>query len=396
MKERPYGDSAPGKQNDKVFGNVWIKDTNELHSTEKNLAGRYCGKLYNWLEIDMFGKAWLCCPSWLPYPIGNILDQSVDEIWNSEKAQELRNQVFSGDWKYCQHKLCPEIVSDRLPYIDQIKNDPNLSAHELQALQNSSTYADAMPTKINFSNDESCNLKCPSCRTDKILFTSGIEYKIRKKINDKIFEEFFSKPTDRKFEIFVTGSGDPFASKIFREMLFSIDGEQFPNLVINFQTNGVMFTSKMWSKLHRIHYNLSNCKISFDAGTRYTYENKTRLGGHWNILLENCDFLDNKQKYFPNFEIEYDFVVQADNYKEMKTFATLILERYPNAKHINFTLVSDWGTWNEETYEKKCIWKQSHPEYTQFLEILKDPIFTNPKINLNNLRDLWLKANKFT
>ena len=66
---------------------------------------------------------------------------------------------------------------------------------------------------------------------DKILFTSGPEYDKRKEINDKIVRMFFTEPTDRKFGLMCTGSGDPFASKIYRDMLSNIDGKKFPNLL---------------------------------------------------------------------------------------------------------------------------------------------------------------------
>ena len=114
---------------------------------------------------------------------------------------------------------------------------------------------------------------------------------------------FLTEPTDRKFGIFVTGSGDPFASKIFRDMLYNIDGSKFPNLAISMQTNGVMYTPKMWEKLYKIHSNLRDCRISFDAGTKDTYENKTRLNGDWDLLLDNCAFLDKQRETYPEFRI---------------------------------------------------------------------------------------------
>ena len=70
----------------------------------------------------------------------------------------------------------------------------------------------------------------------------SVEYNKQKLINDKICNIFFSKPTDRTFEINVTGSGDPFASIIYREMLTELNGKDFPNLKVNLNTNGVMFT----------------------------------------------------------------------------------------------------------------------------------------------------------
>lgn len=377
---RPYSKLSDGRILDPDFGPVWIKETQGMNSSKKDLSGRYCSKLYTWLEIDMWGKAWMCCPSWLPYPIGNVLENTLEEIWNGPNAQKLREQIFTGNWKYCQHEFCPMIASDSLPLLSDIKNPPTTTVAPL-------------PTKINFSNDESCNLKCPSCRVDKLLFTEGPLYERRKLVNDKIYDMLFGQPTDRNFSIHVTGSGDPFASRIYREMLQRIDGAIFPNLEVNLQTNGVMFTTKNWDRISKIHKNLKRCAISFDAGTKDTYENKTRIGGNWDLLIENCKFLDTKTLEYPNFSIAYDFVVQVDNYKEMRRYAKTIINNFPNAGSINFSLVTDWGTWSKEVYEQKCIWKDTHPEYNNLLNVLQDDIFRHPKVRLGNVTPIWKTAN---
>ena len=69
---RPYSTHADGHYQDPVFGRIWIKDITGMSATKKDLKGRYCPKLYTWLEVDMHGRAWMCCPSWLPYSIGNV------------------------------------------------------------------------------------------------------------------------------------------------------------------------------------------------------------------------------------------------------------------------------------------------------------------------------------
>ena len=377
---RPYSKLSDGRILDPDFGPVWIKETQGMNSSKKDLSGRYCSKLYTWLEVDMWGKAWMCCPSWLPYPIGNVLENTLEEIWNGPRAKKLRQQIFTGNWNYCQHEFCPMISSDSLPLLSDIENAPT------------STIA-PLPTKINFSNDESCNLKCPSCRVDKLLFTEGPLYERRKHVNDKMYDMLFGQPTDRQFSIHVTGSGDPFASRIYREMLQRINGADFPNLEVNLQTNGVMFTPKNWDRIYKIHNNLRRCAISFDAGTKDTYENKTRVGGNWDLLLENCKFLDTKTLEYPNFNMAYEFVVQVDNYKEMRRYAKTIINNFPNAGSINFSLVTDWGTWPKEVYEQKCIWKDNHPEYNSLLDILQDDIFKHPKVRLGNVTPIWKTAN---
>ena len=392
-QHQPWSSSASGHMHHPLFGNVWIKDTKGLDYGKHNLKGKYCNKLYTWLEVDMYGRCWMCCPSWLPYPIGNVLEDSLDEIWNGPRAQELRKQVFDSEWNYCQASFCPSIQSNNLPDIQDIIDEKHpVHKHELVALKTKDLKSTALPTYINFSNDESCNLKCPSCRTTKLLYTSGPLYDKRKAINDKMIEMFLTTPTDRHFGIFVTGSGDPWASKIYRDMLYNLNGKDFPNLDIAMQTNGVMYTPKLWNRISNIHDNLTDCRISFDAATKDTYENKTRLNGDWDLLLSNCTFLDSKQAEFPKFRIIYDFVVQYDNYKEMKQYIELVTEMFPNHHQVCFSMVSDWGTWNPDQYKEKCIWKTDHPDHQAFLDCLKDPIFDRSNVSLGNLSSMRRKA----
>ena len=51
------------------------------------------------------GDVHLCC--WLETPpIGTIHYQSVEEVWNSQKAQEIRRTILDGSFKYCSRD-CP-------------------------------------------------------------------------------------------------------------------------------------------------------------------------------------------------------------------------------------------------------------------------------------------------
>ena len=85
---------------------------------------------------------------------------------------------------------------------------------------------------------------------------------------------------ERHFILSITGSGDPFASRVYRDLLHSLDGRDFPNLEIALQTNGVLLTPRNWERMKRVHGNISSIIISFDAASEATY-NVTRRGGHW-------------------------------------------------------------------------------------------------------------------
>ena len=357
-----------------------------MKNDDLDLHGYFCPVPFGHLEIIQNGDVYLCCPSIMPYHIGNLLwdNQSIEELWNGPNAIAVRESIFDGTYSYCDRGNCPKIQHGLTKSKEFIFKDKPLISNAREALLHNDSIME-LPQAVVLSHEQSCNLWCPSCRLEKILYTKGPLYDKAKIINDKIIDAFLTKPTDRYFSISCLGAGDPFASKLTRDMLYNIKGNKFPNLQVFLGTNGLMFTEKMWNKMHKIHHNLFRCDISVDAGTKETYEQKTRLGGDWELLLTNCDFLNSITNNYKNFEIAYSFVAQVENYKEMPVFAKLFLDRYDNADQLFFKKVNDWDTWNEEEFEQRAIWKTTHPDHEQFLDVLKDPIFDNPKIFLGNL-----------
>ena len=64
-----------------------------------------------------------------------------------------------------------------------------------------------------------------------------------------------------------------------------------------------------------------------------------------------------------------DIVVQQHNYKELPKIVKLA-ERY-NFNNINFTLLTNWGTFTEKQLAHLQVWKPEHPEYNNFIKVLK-------------------------
>lgn len=354
---------------DDLFGEVIVKDMSGMPEKSKPLEGKFCYKPFNYIDVSFDGRVWVCCPGWLPYSIGNLTKNTLEEIWNGEQAKLLRESMLDSSFRYCNQKLCPDIADDRLSDVPGIiPNNP-------------------MPTRVYLAMDESCNLSCPSCRIQKIQHNDGPMYEFRKKILDKTIEGVLGEPHNRVVNLHVTGSGDPFGSKIFREFLMEFDPTPWPNLNLGLVTNGVMLTETNWKRIKKWHNRIVDIRISFDAGTEKTY-NITRRGGNWEQLLENCKFLNKEVKNHPFLRIHTDFVVQDLNYKEMTDYAKMVILKFPNFATANFSLVNDWGTWDKDTLERRCIWKTSHPEFSQFKRQLQSGILRHPKVNLGSVK--WL------
>lgn len=352
-------------------------DTEGSLNQVQDLKGRFCRNPFEKVEIHANGKMYNCCPGWTDLPLGDVGENGVDDLWNSDVSQEFRRSILDGSFRYCRHKICPAIQNGSLPTLEEARQTPKYR----DIIDQKKLVADA-PTIIDFSHDRSCNLACPSCRTDKILLTEGGEFKTVKSHHDQLVDAYFSEPTDRKFAIKVTGSGDPFASKIYREFLFGLNGADFPNLTVNLQTNGVMFTEKNWQNIHKIHRNLGFILVSCDAATPETYS-PIRKGGDWDLLMKNLAHLGARRAEGCFNHYRMDFVVQAENFHEMPAFVDLAKKM--GVDMVYFMLVRNWGTWPKEVYETKCIWKKTHPKFDTFMETLRDPRLGDAVVNLGNL-----------
>ena len=68
------------------------------------MNNRFCRQPWSFVEVHSDGKVWNCCPSWITKPMGNILEQSWEEVWNGKIAQEYRDELMKNySVKYKSH-----------------------------------------------------------------------------------------------------------------------------------------------------------------------------------------------------------------------------------------------------------------------------------------------------
>jgi MoaA/NifB/PqqE/SkfB family radical SAM enzyme len=154
-------------------------------------------------------------------------------------------------------------------------------------------------------------------------------------------------------------------------------------------TNGLLLTPEVWEKMSKIHSNIENIFISIDAATSQTYE-KVRVNGKYETLLKNVEFLGQKRRESKLEYLTFAFIVQKNNYKEMADIIE-VARRY-NVDRVVYSLLDDWESWQKEDYLKNAVCNPEHPEYPQFLEILKNPVFDDPIVNLGNITCHRVKA----
>jgi organic radical activating enzyme len=326
-------------------------------------------------------RQYLCCPSWLDVDIWD--GNGIKSSFNSQKANDVRDSILDGSYKYCNHIQCP--------YLSGMKNG-KLSKKFIEKTKENIDFFKKVntPNTINFCFDRSCNFQCPSCRNELINYLgsnrNGVDLKL-KEIENEMSSEIK--------RLYLSGSADPFYSKSFRQFLINLDSKKFKNLKsIHLHTNASLWNEDMWEKMKSVHSLVNSCEISIDAATKETYETKTRIGGNWETLLDNLKFITK----IPTIKFySFSFVVQDTNYTEMYDFYRMI-ETYMKVRkdkikwEVKTNVITNWGTYDEFTFIKKDVSNPLHEKFSDFLMEL-DKIKNLPNI-VHNFHHLYQSVKK--
>lgn len=334
-----------------------------------------CSAPFNYTEV-YDNRQFLCCPSWLPIDVND--GNGIVSSFNSEKSKEIRKSILDGSYKYCDEIQCPflaRLKSNQIPTNFIPKTPESIKRFEEVT----------HPSIVNFCFDRSCNFQCPSCRNELINYTGKERLSVESKLKE--VEEQISPYAKR---LYLSGSADPFYSKSFRQFLINLDTKKFKNLKsIHLHTNASLWNESMWDKMKAIHKLANSCEISIDASTKETYETKTRIGGNWDILIDNLHFITG----IPTIKhYIFSFVVQDTNYTEMFEFYKLI-ESYMKFRtdkikwEVKTNVITNWGTYSDVAFRQKDVSNPKH-EYHQNFLIELDKIKGLPNI-VHNFHHLY-------
>lgn len=287
------------------------------------------------LLIDFHGDCFVCgCEAWLPISVGHITEfTDLHHVWENSIAQQLQATTQAGSsFEYCAVTRCD------IQKYDLIHNEYTVS--------------------INI--DESCNLWCPSCRSKKTMITDGDQFEKKQSWVKHVVDllEKFDEPT----RIIMSGNGDPLASAIMRPLVRNFRPR--PSHWIKLFTNGLLLKKQLSDTA--VIEKIDEYLMSIDAGSKEVYE-KIRLGGKWEILMENFDWLKLNAK--KNAKIDITAVIQKLNYQDLDNFCQLAIKYGWGA---GITRLDNWATWMPEEFKYHNVMDPSHPDYIDALEVLLD------------------------
>jgi MoaA/NifB/PqqE/SkfB family radical SAM enzyme len=305
--------------------------------------------------------------------LGNIFKNDIEEVWNSKAAKKIRNSILDQSFKYCEKAYCPIAA--------EADNVVQKSIYRINKIDDSLKKMIISPqTKlITFNYDQSCNLYCISCR-------KAIYHTPKSRVEEliKIQKALLKKDFIKNVETFsIAGAGEPFASKVYLDLLERINQRDFPGLKLNILTNGLLLTPPMWKKFQNIHYAVYSINLSIDAASGRVYE-KIRRGGNFKKLLNNLEFLAQLRKENQIAYLSIRFVVHSENFHDMIKFVKL--GQKFDCDIVFFQLIVKFGGFTDDEYKRLAVHHKSHPKHKKFLKIVKNPIFKEKIVNSQNLK----------
>lgn len=278
--------------------------------------GKFCRMPFDALQIDQDGDVQLCdCQAFMPYTIGNIYENSLQDIWSSEAADRVRQSVADEDFTYCSWSCAHLATLPDRPAVVPVTQD--------------------FPKTIKLDMDRSCNLKCPSCREDIIIEKHSDRINKQVELYEHIKQWALNNP-DKVIRLHPVESGEVFASHSGLTFLKSLRDYPHNNLKLTITTNGTLI-NRHQELLSNISHLIESFAVSIDASTPETYAQVR--GGDWNELLAGLDFVKNN---FKN-PVLFRFCIQKNNCHEIESFADFARQYRAN---INYQKIADWGHWN--------------------------------------------------
>lgn len=306
-----------------------------------------CPRPFDTVTIDKNGNVYACeCSSWLPVIIGNLQLQELSEIIESDRLKNVQDSIIDNTYKHCNENLCSWLLDTR----EETKSwSTNIPFRQLK--------------NIRLGIDNSCNLSCPSCRTQQIFEKKGTRLKSRIRMAKKIIS--YLESTSHDITVHLGSDGDPFASLVYRYFLQNCPKKL--NISFSIQTNGLLI-KKMYHRNEWMFKKLKILGLSIDGCTKEVYEN-LRRGGNFKILCENLEFLKSiKSKH--NFKIQFHCVVQKENYNQMPEYINFAKNYL--ADRIWFNRIVDWKTLdNFKNYDVADLHNPLHNEFVSKLQIVK-------------------------
>lgn len=257
----------------------------------------FCPAPFSQLVIYPSGKV-TPCHMLKDYALGNIREETIEEIWNGSPIKKLREELLTGNNQLChscqEERQCQYLLERFVPYLTFNDNNP----HQV--------------FRLDLRLNSVCNLKCIMCTTwhdMKVGFHDDYDW-----------DSFVSMLPQTLKEINLYG-GEPFIQNS-TNFLIEKYSKINPSCLWVFSTNLNFNMSHIENSLSKARIGMIH--MSVDSLNEKNYK-KIRCGGDYSLAFKNIDCLILfRQKYCQNksesFRLLASLCVQKLNWREIPEF----------------------------------------------------------------------------
>jgi organic radical activating enzyme len=290
---------------------------------------------------------------WTNYFIGNLVDNTIEELWNGEKAEKFRESLLDGSYRYCNEVKCPYCANEKL---EEHLVDYNVPEY---------------PTFCSMGFQLQCNYVCKFCRSKHYTISEDETAKYAK------IEAEIEKMIPFLKAISANGAGELFCSDFILRILQN--HKISPDAKVELETNGSLFNEKNWDKIKNLgNYDLSVAVTvhSFNEET-YRFLSGTKLPVE--NIKNNLRFLSRLREEGVINKLEIATVVCERNFREIPDFVKTCLEEFKEDT-IRLRFFEPYGVMDKNTEWFYDVRNPKHPYYSEFLKVMEHPVLKNDKV----------------
>lgn len=329
---------------------------------------KICKRGLDFIQIvENIGTVRVC--SWMQGgEIGNLIDNSMDEIYHSKLADKVRESMIKGEYENCDIDTCPYLANGNL-------EDILVEINEIPKF----------PSELYLAYENVCNYNCVCCTSYLHIQNAR---KSDKTLNYDIIETKLKDVLPYIKRIGANGCGELFCSKKILELLANwkpVSPKE--EIEVSLETNGSLFDEEHWKKIENLgQYNLKVAItiMSFEEKA-YQYLSGTKLS--INKIINNLKYVKSLRNKGVINTLELATVMQERNFREMPQFVDRCINEF-DADIVRIRPVYPGGKLDENVRWFADVRNPYHPYHEEYLEMLKDPIFKHPKVFLWSGKEL--------
>lgn len=317
-----------------------------------------CEMPFSNIQISSRFSVHCCCSDWGD-DLGNLEQNSLDEIWQSINLKIFRLSIINRTYTFCNLQNCVHLkaiaqgTDERFP---------------------KRTVSELYPKRLEIGIDRTCNLYCCSCRPE-VQVEKGDKLKRINHVKEEIIKSGWLEKVDR---LLLGGQGEVCFASTYKDLMFRDVKNKRKELEL--RSNGVLMDTKFIDDLRNIYETLSII-ISIDAATKETYIKLRRSHDKtaWEKLNRNLNALmELRQMDKVNF-FQINMCVQMANYKEIPEFVRW--GEQLGVDRVYITPIRNWGTYTEEEFMTVGIYNEDFSLKQEVMEILENPILNSKSVS---------------